>query len=324
MLQHTSEITLSYVNQGLRSDDEESSTVYTSSGNGSGYGTNVSEATSTETSNSSQTTSTESDAGRKSKRSSSSVGYGSTEADIEEGITDLTSSYHNPYYIYSDIPASPPGSPQSDRSFGHGTKSFNSSMRSKHSSSHAYTRQLNMFIGEEWENVHENSYNLMLDRKVVSCPPSPRVAHFPVIHQPIKVMHASSNDPTMYHADILHPRRAQHSLNYFFYHMSQEEPKTSKNYNLKPNPYNNINHKIHSALHCPCFLFFFFLCCLPGVYFMQEGDIQYKSGNEHRARKLGLRSTVSYCVGIVVGITFLSLAVFVAVQFVQGQVEPHV
>ena len=322
-LPYSSEITLSFDNAGLESEDNSSASLYTSSGSGSGYGTHT-DGTHSRSQGNSESNSLDSESEHKSKISSGSAGYGSAlncsdqKEEESDGVAELA-AYHNPYYIYHDIPLTPPRSPLSDRSTGHGTKS--GSVTSKHQPLHAYTRQLNMFIGEEWENVHDGNY---IERQAVSCPPSPRITQFPILRQPGKIVTTESKDSTAIQPEVIHSRRThipRDPLQYFFFHMSQEKPKVAKKYIINPNPYNDLNHKFHSALHCPCFLFFFFLCCLPGIHFMQKGDIEYKLGNEQRAKALGFRSSVLYCTGIIVGATFLSVSVFIAVQFVQGQVQ---
>ncbi|OWF49254.1 hypothetical protein KP79_PYT16927 [Mizuhopecten yessoensis] len=247
--------------------------------------------------------------------------------DISQSAID--SAYHNPYahaYAVSKIedetaaqggeaPGSPgatsiaprPQSPTSDMS-----------ARTPKVSSHGvFTRQLNMFIGEEWEDVQPR---WSIERKALSCPGSLRIPHGAAHPTRMTFKHEHSDRQRL---EYLQNRRQQLShdpLRYFFYHMSHEEPVLQKDYMIKPNPHNNFNHMIHSALHCPCFFFFYLLCCLPGVHLMTKGDIEYKTGHEDRARKFGRVATVLYILGFIVGTTLLGTVVYLAVSFVQGQV----
>ncbi|XP_048249713.1 uncharacterized protein LOC125378290 [Haliotis rufescens] len=82
-----------------------------------------------------------------------------------------------------------------------------------------------------------------------------------------------------------------------------------------PNPHNKLNHRFHSTLHCPCFIFFCFLCCYPAVFLMQRSDIQFISDEEDLARKNAKRSTVLYIIGGVTSVIFLSSVLFVMYYF---------
>ncbi|ESO90971.1 hypothetical protein LOTGIDRAFT_163481 [Lottia gigantea] len=78
---------------------------------------------------------------------------------------------------------------------------------------------------------------------------------------------------------------------------------------LLDNPYNSINQKFHSALHCPCFLFFCFLCCSPAVYWMQRSDYEFDYASEKLAKRYGRRATVLYIIGIALSIFLFSAAI---------------
>lgn len=192
------------------------------------------------------------------------------------------------------------------------------SAKTKVSSPGVFTRQLNMFIGEEWEDVQSR---WPTERKALSCPGSLRIPHEAARQQRMALKHHDQSD--LHRLEYLQSRRQHVShdpLRYFFYHMSHEEPVLQKDYMIKPNPHNNINHMIHSALHCPCFFFFYLLCCLPGVHLMQEGDNEYKTGHEDRAKKYGRIATVLYTIGFVVGTALLATVVYLAVSIVKDQV----
>jgi len=240
----------------------------------------------------------------------------------------IESAYHNPYISfhsddessqrsgadgsgYQDVQPSDtmcPGSPKSELSRSHSTKS-------KVSSPGIYTRQLNMFIGEEWENVQQR---WTTERKALSCPGTLRV---PTVSTSYK------NSPdNLRRLEILQRRQQQAThdpLRYYFYQMTREERDSPiiKDHVVKPNPYNNINHKIHSALHCPCFFFFYLLCCFPGVHYMQKGDIEYKREHDELARKYSRRATILYLTGAILGTLLLATTVYLAVNFVQTQVK---
>lgn len=228
--------------------------------------------------------------------------------------SSLSSAYHNPFthHLYEDlrfsddesVVSSVPGSPMTARSH---------SVKSKASTHGTFTRQLNLFIGEEWENVQPHTQDFQ--RKAFSCPSSPQTKrNITVTKQP-----GTKGDDT----EELTPSESKHRsydhVKQFFLDMPIEPP-APKHFRLEPNPHNTINHMCHSALHCPCFLFFCFLCCLPGVYYMLQGDKSYKCGKEEKAIIYGKRSTILYVIGTILAIVLLGGVVFFAVLFVQDQV----
>ncbi|XP_069139706.1 uncharacterized protein [Argopecten irradians] len=242
--------------------------------------------------------------------------------DISQSAID--SAYHNPYaHAYAVSKVEEEASAQgSEAPVSPGATSITthpqSAASAKVSSPGVFTRQLNMFIGEEWEDVQPRWP--AIERKALSCPGSLRIPHDPAHPQRMVFKHEQSNRQRL---EYLQSRRQQLShdpLRYFFYNMSHEEPVLQKDYMVKPNPHNKINHMIHSALHCPCFFFFYLLCCLPGVHLMTKGDLEYKTGHEEHARKFGRIATVLYFIGFVLGTTLLGTVVYLAVSFVQGQV----
>uniref|UniRef100_A0A0L8H8U4 Uncharacterized protein n=1 Tax=Octopus bimaculoides TaxID=37653 RepID=A0A0L8H8U4_OCTBM len=71
------------------------------------------------------------------------------------------------------------------------------------------------------------------------------------------------------------------------------------------NPYNNLNYKIHSALWCPCLIFFYFCCC-PGVYYMTNSDHLFRQDYPEKAKNSARIATVLYIVGIIFAFLFYS------------------
>lgn len=212
--------------------------------------------------------------------------------------------YHNPPQPHFMQGPTSPGSPTSEQTF---QRSF--SVRSKHSNSSHYTRQINMSIGEEWENVHQ-VYDP--SRKALTCPPTPRRYQIyttqplsPWAEKPEKVSEQIPDEP----------------LTYFFNRLTEEERGSTKDYAIEPNPHNKCNHKLHSVLHCPCFFFFCLLCCLPGVHYMERSDEEYRTGHEDRAKSDGKLATLLYILGFVAASAFLSGLVYFSVSFVHGQIK---
>ncbi|KAK6186125.1 hypothetical protein SNE40_008223 [Patella caerulea] len=91
---------------------------------------------------------------------------------------------------------------------------------------------------------------------------------------------------------------------------------------LLNNPYNSINQRFHSTLHCPCFIFFCFLCCAPAVYWMQRSDYEFDYGSEKRAKKFGYRATGLYIAGAIVSIVALSAAITVTYMLLKDELVP--
>ncbi|XP_050398289.1 uncharacterized protein LOC126816127 [Patella vulgata] len=91
---------------------------------------------------------------------------------------------------------------------------------------------------------------------------------------------------------------------------------------LLDNPYNSINQRFHSTLHCPCFIFFCFLCCAPAVYWMQRSDYEYDYGSEKRAKKFGYRATGLYIVGAIVSIVSLSAIITATYILLKDELVP--
>lgn len=209
--------------------------------------------------------------------------------------------YHNPFYHQPEQAPISPGSPTSEISF---QRTF--SVRSKHSNASHYTRQINMSIGEEWENVHDPT------RKAFTCPPTPK-RHQICITQPLSPW-SEKPEPVSEHV-------VDEPLRYFFNRLSEEERVAPKDYVIEPNPHNKCNHKLHAVLHCPCFFFFCLLCCLPGVHYMERSDEEYRTGHEDRAKFDGRISTVLYTLGLIAASMFLSGLIFFSVSVVHGQVN---
>ena len=167
------------------------------------------------------------------------------------------------------------------------------------------TRQCKFDIGEEWEQFQ------FYHNKSVSCPPSPLGGRNPEILTGSENPGYAASEPG---ADF----DAEKSKEPFPFHFLFSSPSGGvKEHQIISNPFNKLNHKFHSTLQCPCFLFFFFLCCLPGVHFMQQSDQQFKKGNRKRARNYGKISTGMYILGSIVGVTFLAVAIYFAAEYVR-------
>lgn len=178
------------------------------------------------------------------------------------------------------------------------------------------TRQCTFEIGEEWEQFQSIRPN-----KSISCPPSPVSRKSDVIltgrdnpgyaasepgaeiDQDLTDLSEKTKDPFPFH---------------FLFSSSSNAP--LKPHHIMPNPYNKINHRFHSTLQCPCFLFFFFLCCLPAVHMMQKSDRFFKRGNNRGAKNYGKASTFFYIIGSVLGVAFLAVSIYFAADYVRQYV----
>lgn len=80
---------------------------------------------------------------------------------------------------------------------------------------------------------------------------------------------------------------------------------------LIPNPYNGLNYKIHSALLCPGCMYFFFICCLPGIYYMERSDKEYASENHELARSLARRANIFFVAGFLMSLLTLAITIIV-------------
>jgi len=174
------------------------------------------------------------------------------------------------------------------------------------------TRQCKFEICEEWEQ-----FQIIRD-KSVSCPPSPLIGRKHDIIDNVGRINPgyAASEPG---AEIDQDLTGQKSKDPFPFHFLFTSAGASplKECHIIPNPYNKANQRFHSTLQCPCFLFFFFLCCLPAVHLMQQSDRQFKMGNNKRAKNYGVVSTMCYIVGTVIGVTFLVLAIFFAADYVK-------
>ncbi|KAL3864031.1 hypothetical protein ACJMK2_005743 [Sinanodonta woodiana] len=180
---------------------------------------------------------------------------------------------------------------------------------------HSSSRQCKFDIGEEWE-----AFQL---RKATSCPSSPNNN----IRSESKIFTISLNSELATNSVVQGPSSPRPSKKQNVEEVKEQLPlrllltnqtvDATPDYQINPNPYNRINQKFHSTLQCPCFLFFFFLCCLPGLYYMQRSDIKYKSGEKETARMLGRRATIFFATGSIVGIIFLTVSIVFAVEYVR-------
>lgn len=89
----------------------------------------------------------------------------------------------------------------------------------------------------------------------------------------------------------------------------------TSNTQLVANPYNVFNHKINSALWCPCFFFFCFCCCLPATRFMNRSDVLFNEGQYNKARTYARISTAFFVVGILLSIGILSAIFTLIITF---------
>lgn len=168
-------------------------------------------------------------------------------------------------------------------------------------------RQLTVDIGEEWETAK--------DRGIAS-PSSPKSQ--PQTDFSVNLSSGKKDgiqiitDPV----DSLRSNKAIDQMQLFFYHLENGEQDVPKPHASHPNPYNDINHKFHSALHCPCYLFAFYMCCVPAVLFMEKSDKEYIRGNEKLALIYGERSTKLFFVGAILGLLLLILIAYMGVIMV--------
>ncbi|KAH3788962.1 uncharacterized protein LOC127840847 [Dreissena polymorpha] len=180
------------------------------------------------------------------------------------------------------------------------------------------TRQCKFEMGEEWEQ-----FQSIRTTKSISCPPSPLMGAKKdenVEADRRNSGYAASEPGPDIELDLTNPSEKQTEPYPFHFLFSSTSGSPIKKCAIVPNPHNKINQRFHSTLQCPCFLFFFFLCCLPAVHFMQRSDIQFKKGNVTRAMNYGKLSTAFYVIGSVVGLAFLSVAIYFAADYVKQYV----
>lgn len=171
------------------------------------------------------------------------------------------------------------------------------------------TRQCKFEIGEEWEH-----FQAIRPSKSISCPPSPVGSRKLSVDNP---GYAASEPGAEIDQDLTDAsEKTKDPFPFHFLFTSSASGPVKQNH-IAPNPYNKINHRFHSTLQCPCFLFFFFLCCLPAVHLMQKSDRQFMDGNHRRAKKYGTVSTFCYIVGSVLGVLFLTVSIYFASHYVR-------
>ena len=90
---------------------------------------------------------------------------------------------------------------------------------------------------------------------------------------------------------------------------------TSSTASILPNPYNRINHSIHSVIWCCSCLYFVFFCCLPAIYFMEQSDVEFNKNNQKRARSLSRMSSFLFFTGTLVTLSVFALIFFLAIFF---------
>ncbi|KAL8602739.1 hypothetical protein ACOMHN_024301 [Nucella lapillus] len=84
---------------------------------------------------------------------------------------------------------------------------------------------------------------------------------------------------------------------------------------LLPNPYNRINHTIHSLIWCCNCFYIVFFCCLPAIHYMEQGDVQYNRNNHKRAKSLGRTASFLFFTGTLITLSLLSLIFFFVIFF---------
>lgn len=176
------------------------------------------------------------------------------------------------------------------------------------------TRQCKFEIGEEWEQ-----FQIIRD-KSVSCPPSPLIGRrHDVIENGGRTNpgYAASEPGAEIDQDLTDSGDKAKDPFPFHFLFTSSSASSVKKCDIVPNPFNKVNQRFHSTLQCPCFLFFFFLCCLPAVHFMQQSDHQFKKGNSKRAKNYGRVSSGFYLVGTIIGVAFLVIAIYFAADYVK-------
>lgn len=177
------------------------------------------------------------------------------------------------------------------------------------------TRQCKFEIGEELEQFRAFHAN-----KSLTSPPSPHIEHMP--EKPSESHDNPGYAPTEPGAvdstDAVQTSKDPFPFHFLFTTTASD---VLKQHQIVPNPHNKYNHRFHSALQCPCCLFFFFLCCLPAVHFMQKSDSMFKTGNNRKAKTFGKASTGLYVIGTIVGVAFLAVSIYFAADYVRGFVE---
>lgn len=84
---------------------------------------------------------------------------------------------------------------------------------------------------------------------------------------------------------------------------------------ISNNVYNQLNHRIHSCLWFPCFLFFVFIFCVPALFYMNQSDQFYSRHDLHEAYLYGRMSTILYAGGLFAAFCFYSALVLCVVSF---------
>lgn len=226
---------------------------------------------------------------------------------------------HNEEGSATSPPTSPPTSPFTPTSIytvGGSLKRPVLEIRAKDIS----TRQCKFEMGEEWEQ-----FQSIRPAKSISCPPSPLMG----AKKDAENVDADGRRNSGYAAsepgpditlDLTNSSEKQVEPFPFHFLFSSTSGSQINKCAIIPNPHNKINQRFHSTLQCPCFLFFFFLCCLPAVHFMQRSDIQFKKGNITRAMNYGKLAFAFYVIGSVVGLAFLSVAIYFAADYVKQYV----
>lgn len=175
------------------------------------------------------------------------------------------------------------------------------------------SRQCKFEIGEEWEQYQ------FIHTKSISCPPTPVAdgRHGEVIDGHDNLSYVASEPGVEIEQDLTGVSETSKETFPFHFLFSTSSTNAVKEHQIVPNPYNKINQRFHSALQCPCFLFFCFLCCLPAVLFMQQSELQFRKGNMLQSRNNGRCSTMLYTVGLLLGVVFLSVTIYFVADYIK-------
>lgn len=176
------------------------------------------------------------------------------------------------------------------------------------------TRQCTFEISEEWEQ-----FQTIRPNKSISCPPSPVSSrkNDEILGGRDNPGYAASEPGAEIDQDLTDTSEKTKDPFPFHFLFTSTSNNPLKPHHIAPNPYNKINHRFHSTLQCPCFLFFFFLCCLPAVHMMQKSDHSFKDGNNRRAKNYGKASTLFYIFGSIIGVAFLAISIYFAADYVR-------
>lgn len=244
------------------------------------------------------------------KEEISNKGHLNDDTGVESHKHDKHEAHKDPLHSPSEKSVTSPKSPTSIYTVGGSNKHPKLELKDREVS----TRQCKFEIGEEWEQFQ------IIHDKSISCPPSPLIGRkhdYTENGGRVNSGYAASEPGAEIDQDLSDPSEKTKDPFPFHFLFTSASASPLKECHIIPNPFNKVNQRFHSTLQCPCFLFFFFLCCLPAVHFMQQSDRQFKKGNNKRAKNYGMMSTSFYIVGTIVGIAFLVVSIYFAADYVR-------